>query len=300
VVEGSIFNIQRFSIQDGPGIRTTVFLKGCSLSCLWCSNPESQNSFFEVTHRDMICQKCGRCIEACTAGAISLTDKGTKTDRKKCTNCGKCIEVCVYGARQFYGEKKTVDEVYGEVTRDKPFYLNSGGGVTVSGGEPLLQADFVAELFQRLQESGVHTCLDTCGYADEDSWRKVFPHTNLVLYDLKLMDPQAHRKWTGKSNEKILRGIKLLSELKVPTIVRIPVIPGANDSEGNMKATARFCLDAGIYEVNLLPYHRFGEGKYTGLDRSYRLGDLRKPDDTDLQKLAGIFRTAGLTCKIVE
>jgi pyruvate formate lyase activating enzyme len=300
VVEGTIFNIQRFSIQDGPGIRTTVFLKGCPLRCLWCSNPESQNSFFEVTHRDMVCQKCGRCVEVCTAGAISLTGEGTEIDRKKCISCGKCIEVCVYGARRFYGEKKTVEEVYREVIRDKPFYQNSGGGVTASGGEPLSQADFVAELFKRLRETGVHTCLDTCGYADADSWEKVLPYTNLVLYDLKIMDSKAHDEWTGKPNEKILGGIKLAAESKVPVIVRIPVIPGANDSEENMKAAARFCTGIGIHEVNLLPYHRFGESKYAGLDRRYRLVDLRRPEDPELQKLAGIFETAGLICKIIE
>jgi pyruvate formate lyase activating enzyme len=300
MVEGTIFNIQRFSIQDGPGIRTTVFLKGCPLRCLWCSNPESQNSFIEVAYRDTICRECGRCIEVCKAGAISRTEKGVKTDRKICTNCGKCIEACVYGARRFYGEKKTVEEVYREVTRDIPFYRNSGGGVTASGGEPLLQADFVAELFKRLRENGVHTCLDTCGYADADAWEKVLPYTNLVLYDLKLMDPKSHRRWTGKSNEKILGGIKLAAESKVPVIVRIPVIPGVNDSEENMKAIARFCNDISINEINLLPYHRFGESKYAMLDRRYDLGDLRRPEDTEFQRLAGIFEAAGLICKIVE
>ena len=290
MVEGTIFNIQRFSIQDGPGIRTTVFLKGCPLRCLWCSNPESQNSFFEVVHRDTICRKCGRCIEVCTAGAISLTDKGTKTNRKLCTNCGKCVEACIYGARRFYGEKKTVEEVYREVIRDKPFYQNSGGGVTVSGGEPLLQADFVAELFKHLRESGIHTCLDTCGYANANSWEKVLPYTDLVLYDLKMIDTQAHRKLTGKSNDKILAGIKLVAELKIPVIVRIPVITGANDSEENMKATARFCIDTNINEVNLLPYHRFGESKYSMLDRRYRLGDLRRPEDSGSSKASRYFR----------
>jgi pyruvate formate lyase activating enzyme len=300
VVEGTIFNIQRFSIQDGPGIRTTVFLKGCPLQCLWCSNPESQNSFFEVAHRDMICQKCGRCNEVCAAGAVSLTDKGAEINRKLCTNCGKCIEACVYGARRFYGAKKTVEEVFREVIRDKPFYQNSGGGVTASGGEPLLQPDFVAELFKRCQENSVHTCLDTCGYANADSFKIVLPYTNLVLYDLKLMDSHVHRMWTGKSNEKVLQGINLVAQSKVPVIVRIPVIPGANDSEENMKAIARFCTDISINEVNLLPYHRFGESKYAMLDRRYSLGDLRRPEDAALQKLAGIFESAGLICKIVE
>jgi pyruvate formate lyase activating enzyme len=300
VVEGTIFNIQRFSIQDGPGIRTTVFLKGCPLRCLWCSNPESQKSFFEVAHRDTICRRCGRCVEVCDVGAISLTNKGTKTNRKACTNCGKCIEACVFGARRLYGEKKLVEEVYREVIRDKPFYQNSDGGVTASGGEPLLQAEFVAELFKLCRENGIHTCLDTCGYVVTDSWEKVLPYTNLVLYDLKLMDPSAHLKWTGKSNEKILRGIRLVAELKIPVIIRIPVIPGVNDSGENMKAIARFCAGTGINEVNLLPYHRFGAGKYAMLDRRYRLGNLRRPEDDKLKELAGIFQTAGINCETIE
>ncbi len=300
MVSGIVFNIQRYSIQDGPGIRTTVFLKGCPLRCIWCSNPESQNDFLEIAHRDSICQKCGRCVEVCEAKAITLTSEGTKIDRKLCTNCGKCIEACVFGARRFYGEKKTVEEVYREVLRDKPFYNNSGGGVTASGGEPLMQADFVAELFKRCQDDGINTCLDTCGYADADSWNKVLPYTNLVLFDLKIMDPAAHRKYTGKSNDKILKGIKLVAEQKVPVIIRIPVIPGVNDSEENMTAVARFSKSIDLKEVNLLPYHRFGASKYNMLDRRYQLSELRRPEYNELNKLVDIFKSAGLDCKIVE
>jgi pyruvate formate lyase activating enzyme len=206
----------------------------------------------------------------------------------------------VFGARQFYGEKKSVEEVYREVIRDKPFYQNSGGGITASGGEPLLQVDFVAELFKRCRENNIHTCLDTCGYADADAWRKVLPYTNLVLYDLKLMNPSAHFKWTGKSNVKVLRNIKLAAASGVPVIARIPVIPGINDSKENMEATARFCTGTGINEVNLLPYHRFGESKYAMLDRRYHLYKLSRPEHRELEKLAGIFKSAGLNCKIIE
>lgn len=300
MIEGTVFNIQRFSIQDGPGIRTTVFLKGCPLRCLWCSNPESQNGFIEVAHRDTICRKCGRCVEVCKAGAISITAKGTKTNRKLCTNCGKCIAVCVFGARRFYGEKKSVEEVYREVIRDKPFYQNSGGGITASGGEPLLQADFIAELFKRCREINLNTCLDTCGYADADAWKKVLPYINLVLYDLKLMDPSAHLKWTSKSNVKVLRNIRLAAASGVSVIVRIPVIPGINDSKDNMEAAARFCTNTNINEVNLLPYHRFGESKYAMLDRRYHFSKLSRPELHELEKLADIFKSSGLDCKIVE
>jgi pyruvate formate lyase activating enzyme len=300
MVKGIVFNIQRFSIQDGPGIRTTVFFKGCPLRCVWCSNPESQNSTFEIAHRNSVCKKCGRCVEACPEKAISLGEKSTGIDRKICTECRKCVETCPFGVYQVYGKKVSVEEVYEEVIRDKPFYDNSGGGITASGGEPLLQANFVAELFKRCQENNINTCLDTCGYADTAAWEKTLPYTNLVLYDLKLMNSKTHSKWTGKSNDKILRGIRLVTEFGVPLIVRIPVIPGVNDSKENMMATALFVKELGQKDVNLLPYHRFGESKYTMLDRRYGLSKLRRPDDSALEILVNVFKNLDLQCKIIE
>ena len=296
---GTIFNIQRYSLQDGPGIRTTVFLKGCPLRCPWCSNPESQNVFIEIAHKDSLCQRCGRCVEICEVKATSLTSSGTKIDRKLCTNCGKCITVCPFGARRYYGEQKTVEEVFQEVIRDKPFYDNSGGGVTFSGGEPLLRSDFVAELFERCQSSGIHTCLDTCGYADPESWKAVLPYTDLVLFDLKIMDPSVHRKWTGKSSRKILQSLKLVAREKIMVIIRTPIIPGVNDSVENMTAIAKFGSSIGIKEINLLPYHRFGLSKFKMLDRRYHLFRLKSPDHSNLEKLSTIFESAGLTCKII-
>ena len=295
-----VFNIQRFSIEDGPGIRTTVFLKGCPLRCLWCSNPESQNSFTEVGHRNSVCTKCGRCMEICKVKATSLTDEGTRTNRKVCTGCGKCVDVCVSGARKIYGKEMSVEEVYREVLKDRAYYQNSGGGVTVSGGEPLIQADFVDELLKRCQEIGIHTCIETCGYADSEAWNKVLPYTNLVLFDLKLMDPTAHQKWTGKSNEKILRNLKLVSCSGVPIVMRIPVIPGINDSEENITDTALYIKNLGLRQVNLLPYHKYGEGKYVMLDRQYSLSELKPPEDSELEKLANIFESFGLDCEIVK
>jgi pyruvate formate lyase activating enzyme len=294
-----VFNIQRFSIQDGPGIRTTVFLKGCPLRCLWCSNPESQNAFPEVAHRDSLCIKCGRCVEVCEAHATSLTEKGIRIDRNICKNCGKCIEVCPAGARKFYGKEMSVDEVYQEVARDRPFYQESDGGLTVSGGEPLNQTDFVVELFKRCQSTGIHTCMDTCGYANHGTWEKVLPYTDLVLFDVKLMDPSAHKKVTGKSNRQILRSLKVVTASGVPVIVRIPVIPGINDSGENLTVIAQHLVTLGLKEVNLLPYHRFGAGKYSMLDKQYSLSELRTPDDDRLEKMVKIFESFNLNCEIV-
>jgi pyruvate formate lyase activating enzyme len=294
-----IFNIQRFSVEDGPGIRTTVFIKGCPLRCLWCSNPESQDAFPEVAHRDSLCTRCGRCVEVCEAHACAVTGDGTSIDRKACTRCGKCVDACVPGARVFYGRDMSVDEVFQDVLKDKPFYDNSGGGVSACGGEPLSQADFVGELFTRCQAAGIHTCLDTCGYADAPAWETVLPHTDLVLFDVKHIDPLAHVRVTGKSNRKILRSLELVARSRVPAIVRIPVIPGINDSEQTIQAIARHVAALGsIREVSLLAYHRFGESKYKMLDRRYGLGDLATPEDKQLERLATIVRDLGLLCEI--
>jgi pyruvate formate lyase activating enzyme len=300
MLSGSVFNIQRFSIQDGPGIRTTVFMKGCPLRCLWCSNPESQSTFPEVAHGDSLCNKCSRCVEVCEVQAISLTDSGVGIDRKTCTGCGKCVEVCIPGALKVYGEEMSVEKVYQEVVKDRLFYQNSGGGVTAGGGEPLSQADFVAELFKRCQDAGIHTCLDTCGYATPGVWEKVLPYTNLVLFDVKLMDPSVHRRVTGKSNEKILHSLKLVAAAGVPVIVRIPVIPGINDSQENITDIAYYVAGLnGLREVNLLPYHRFGESKYAMLDRHYRLSDLTPPKSSQLEELRSIFKSLDIDCEIV-
>jgi len=209
------------------------------------------------------------------------------------------VDVCAAGARTVYGKEMSVDEVFHEVLRDEHFYRNSGGGVSACGGEPLCQADFVAELFKRCQGAGIHTCLDTCGYAESGDWEKVLPYTSLVLFDLKLMDPVAHRRVTGKSNEKILRGLKLVAGTGVPLVVRIPLIPGINDSEQMLEQMANHIASFGsVREVNLLAYHRYGEGKYKMLGRRYRLGELEPQEDSRLEKLANIFRAAGLKCEI--
>lgn len=304
-ITGTIFNIQRFSIQDGPGIRTTVFLKGCPLSCLWCSNPESQNPLPEVAHRDLLCVGCGNCVKVCTQGAIRLiaNDESSrvKIDREKCITCGKCVAECTAEALKIYGQRMSVEDVFEEVRRDIAFYENSGGGVTASGGEPLNQADFVRELFRRCRKIGIHTAMETCGYGSQADLEKVLSETDLVLYDLKLMNSREHSKYTKKFNKRILNNARLIGKTGVPLIIRVPLIPGINDSETNMDEMAQF-----VYEldherpVDLLPYHRFGESKYKMLDRPYELMDAKPPEGELLERAVAIFKRYNLVCEIQE
>jgi pyruvate formate lyase activating enzyme len=299
-VRGMVFNIQRYSIQDGPGIRSTVFLKGCPLRCAWCSNPESQNSQPEIAHRDSLCTKCGLCIAACKVQAISLNEKSVAINRQLCTNCGDCIKVCVPGALKVFGETMSATEVFNQIKKDADFYRESGGGVTVSGGEPLSQPDFVAALFKLCQENGINTCIETCGLASAGALEKILPYTSLVLFDIKLSSPEAHRKWTKSPNEEIIHNLGIIGARKTPVIIRIPLIPGVNDMEDELRNIARVIARTlkKFPKVNLLPYHKFGLGKYQMLDRKYHLEDFVTQTSTELQKDKQIFESLGFECEI--
>jgi pyruvate formate lyase activating enzyme len=300
---GTVFNIQRYSIEDGPGIRTTVFLKGCPLRCLWCSNPESQSSNPELAHQDSLCVGCSDCVRVCAEGAISIVSNDgkykVKIDREKCNECGKCVDECTAGALKFYGQKMTVDEVFNEVIKDKGYYARSGGGVTIGGGEPLMQADFVAALLHRLHRTGIHTAIDTCGYSSISALEKVLPEVDLFLFDMKLMNRQQHKRFTGRYNNMILRNARLIIEKGVPMIIRVPLIPGISDSEENLDEIARFVseLDNKLH-VDLLPYHRFGMGKYEMLDMDYQLKNTEYLNEEQLQKAMKVFERYGLDCEI--
>jgi len=267
VKEGAVFNIQRYSIHDGPGIRTTVFLKGCSLRCFWCQNPESQAIRPELFFDKSKCTRCGRCVEVCPTGASSLSDKTSVIDRSICIGCGKCVEVCPNEARRLVGKYMTVDEVMQEVLKDRRFYENSGGGVTLSGGEPTTQLNFAVALLQRCKQQGLHTTLDTCGYAPWSTMEKLLKYTDLVLYDIKHMDPVKHRQGTGESNRIILENARRIAK-RWPMRVRVPLIPGFNDSVDDVRAIARFVrTELGSVEIDLLPYNKFGEAKFERLDK---------------------------------
>lgn len=293
---GRVFNIQHFSTEDGPGIRTTVFLKGCPLRCPWCANPESQAPFPQLGHRVAKCIKCGTCIQSCPAGALYVADGQVRIRRERCRSCGTCVRLCPSGAMFFYGEEKSVEEVFEEVSRDAGYYEQSGGGVTVSGGECMTQPEFVAALFQRCREAGFHTALDTCGYFPEEVFPPVLAFTDLILFDLKLMDPEAHRRYTGVDNDLILRNLRTAARSDAKVFIRIPVIPGVNDSLENLTASARFVTSIGSPHVDLLPYHNYGEGKYIILDKPYTMSGTVKPSREHMEWCRDIFTSRGIDC----
>ena len=297
--KGYVYNIQRYCIDDGPGIRTTVFLKGCPLQCLWCANPESQKMLPEVGYRASICKKCGKCVAACTKNAITFEDEEIKIDRRLCDNCGDCVEACTYGARDFYGKAMTVGDVFKQVERDLQYYISSNGGVTVSGGEPLMQADFTRALLKKCQIEGIHTCIETCGMATEAKLNKVLPFVSLFLYDLKHMDSLTHKKLTGSPNESILRNLKLVADNGAALIIRIPLIPTCNDSTENLTAIADIVASLNrSVGVEVMPYHNYGVNKYEMLDRPYHLKDLERPSEEKLSETADIFKSRGIECLI--
>ena len=266
---GVLFDIKRFALHDGPGIRTTAFFKGCPLSCTWCHNPESQSSSPELLHRLTLCVGCGACLPTCPQGAIRIVAGKAVTDRERCTACGACMPVCPHEARTIAGQPWTVDGLADELMRDAVFYEQSGGGITCSGGEPLQQAGFCAAVLRRCRQSGIHTAVDTCGYADTASLERVAEHTDLFLYDLKLMDDRRHREATGVSNDLVLRNLEQLDRWSRPTWIRVPLIPTINDDEENLLALAEFvrhltCVEA----LQVLPYHTGGEAKWLALGRT--------------------------------
>ena len=287
--KGIIFNIQGYSIHDGPGIRTTVFLKGCPLRCFWCQNPESQAIKPEILLNNSICTLCGRCITVCPTGASSLSEASSKIDRRQCTGCGQCVDICPIQARNLVGKTVTVDEVMAEVVKDKKFYENSGGGVTLTGGEPTIQPEFALEILRTCQEEGIHTVLETCGYAPWLTMQKLLKYTDLVLYDIKCMDTNKHRKATGKLNHLIINNAKKIAAYK-PMRVRVPLIPGFNDSVEDIRAIAEFVeAELGKVAIELLTYNKLGEGKYQRLDRT--VVHLEPQSEEHLRKLEALIKS---------
>lgn len=283
-MKGLVFNIQRYSIHDGPGIRTVVFLKGCPLSCLWCCNPESQSFAPELEYRFSLCQHCGRCIAACPEKAIHSdpwAPAEEKINRSLCTLCGECVAVCPSGALKLIGQWMSVEEVLAEVGRDASYYRRSGGGVTLSGGEPLAQPDFTLELLRACYDRNIHTAVETSGAVSWRLYERILPFTDVFLYDIKHMDSEAHRRLTGAPNERILENARRLASAGAQMILRLPLIPGLNTDEDNLRAAARLAAELQVVEVHLMPFHQLGKDKYRQLGRVYTLETL-----TDLRQSA--------------
>ena len=269
-----VTNVQRFSTNDGPGIRTTVFLKGCHLKCPWCHNPECINPYKEFYYLEKNCLKCGHCAEVCPEGAIDfqgVNGEFPKRDRKKCTRCMICVNECPYGALETVGREWTFDELIKEVEADKLFYENSGGGLTVSGGECLDYPEFTAGLLKLAKDAGIHTCLDTSGFAPWKSIEQVLPYTDLVLFDIKCMDSRKHLEATGVSNEIILRNAQKIADATKKMRLRLPIIPGFNDELRHIEEVVKFARELGpaVEGIDLLPFHNWAEGKYKQLDIVY-------------------------------
>lgn len=292
--KGLVFNIQRFSLHDGPGIRSTVFMKGCPLRCRWCSNPESWNPYPEIITHDIKCIRCGKCEQICPVGAITIDSESRKIDRAKCTLCLECAEVCPSGAISIVGEYMTVDEVLREVESDSLFYQHSGGGVTVSGGEPLVQWEFVYELLKACKEKGLHTALDTSGYSSWDRIERVLEYVDLVLFDIKHMDPKQHKKGTSKSNLLVLNNAAKIAARKMRLWLRVPLIPGYNDSRENIEKVAQFGIKIGAEKVSILPYHEWATQKYKQLGRRYSMRGVKPPEDEHVQRARELIEALGM------
>jgi pyruvate formate lyase activating enzyme len=301
-IRGVVFHTIHGSFVDGHGIRTTVFLKGCPLRCLWCCNPEGQESHPEIRLVASKCNGCGKCLEVCATNAISFDREQGKVDiridRKACTNCGKCIEVCFTGALGFFGKYVSVEEVFRAVKKDEQYYRRSGGGVTIGGGEPTYQPSFTYSLMKTGQEHGLHTAVDTCGYTLNDEGLRILEEADLLLYDIKHMDPEAHFKNTGAKNNPVLANLERLSVLGKAIIIRMPVVPGYNDSMENIRATAVFLSKMKTIErVDLLSYHKYGIVKYVELGKLYKL-DVKPPTEEYMDAIRRTLESFGLRTQI--
>ena len=298
-VRGLLVDIDRFASHDGPGIRTVVYLKGCPLRCLWCHSPETQASHSELLYQDERCTGCWLCLEVCPEKALTKNQERevASLDRARCTNCGECVEVCYPGALKLAGTSVSAGELVEEVAKDLPFFRNSKGGVTLSGGEPARQPEFSYNFLLGCKQRGIHTALETTGYARWKVTLALARVTDLLLYDVKFIDPDAHHRHTGVSNRLILENLGKLAILGLDIQVRVPCIPGINDGEEQIRSAAGSVRRLGIRKIALLPYNTAAGAKYQWLDRSFTLSDKGQTEEY-MASLADICRAEGLTVQV--
>lgn len=292
----NITNIQKFSIHDGDGIRTTVFFKGCPLKCEWCHNPETQKFEKEMQVDREKCTGCGACAAVCPNGAIHMEEGRPILDAEACVFCGKCTRFCPTGAREVIGQEYTVKELVKELMKDQMFYEESGGGVTLSGGEVMsMDMDYLLAVAKELKRQDVTLTIDTCGFVPYEKFQEILPYVNTFLYDVKVMDPELHKKYMGTDNALILENLVRLAKDGARIYIRIPTVKEVNGNEENMKETIAFLQEHDIHpaQINLLPYHDTGSGKYRKLDMEYKGTDLHAPDKEEMEALAALFINAG-------
>lgn len=293
--KGIVTDIKKFATHDGPGIRTTVFIKGCFLRCKWCANPETQEPYPQLYFIPRKCSNCGRCVEMCSEQAISM-DAKNKVDRRKCSLCMKCVDICPESAFKKIGTEVSLEEVVLEIEKDLPFY-GADGGLTISGGEPLYQPDFTLALLKDIHQKGISTVLDTSGYAGSEILEEVVKYCDLVLLDLKHMDPAKHQEGTGVSNELILNNAVLIAK-KCNLRISLPLIPGYNDSEANLRETAKFARSIGVEFIDIIPLHGLGASKYEYLGLKSPYADFSEATKEEIVKIKTLFNNYGLKITI--
>ncbi|WDV44590.1 glycyl-radical enzyme activating protein [Clostridiaceae bacterium M8S5] len=297
-MNGMIFNIQKYSINDGPGIRTTVFLKGCPLDCIWCHNPESQNTYKEITYDDKKCISCKSCVANCKNGCFTESQSNIRVNFETCSMCSECESQCPSEAIKILGHSKSVKEIIDEVIKDRMFYEESGGGVTFSGGEPMMQIDFLNSLLDHAKSKGLHTAIDTSGYCSEEDIDKIIDKVDLFLYDIKHMDEEKHIKLTGHSNKQILKNLQKLITHSKNIWIRIPIIPTINDEIENILKIGEFLNSLNQKKVFLLPYHNISKDKYIKLSRNYALNDIKTRSHEYYEQIASYLKKYNLNVKI--